>query len=89
VEKLDSKTFENTKLLQDDITTFCLDRIPGENVTLGSSSFKAASNMLARPDLPTDLLHHYLCGMSALFKGRILLYLFFPIGFLSTPMYEE
>jgi hypothetical protein len=39
VDKLDSKTFENTKLLQDYITSFRLDCFPGKNVALGSSCF--------------------------------------------------
>ena len=65
VDKLDAKTFENTKLLQDYITSFCLDRIPGENVSLGSSCFKAAAKMLSRSDVLTDLLQLYFRGMSA------------------------
>ena len=48
VDKLDAKTFENTKLLQDYITTFRLDRIRGENVSMGSSCFKAAARMLSK-----------------------------------------
>jgi len=71
VDKLDAKTFEKTKLLKYYITTFCLERIPGENVALGSSCFKAASKMLARPNPPTDLLHHYLLGMSACGNEKI------------------
>jgi hypothetical protein len=34
VDKLDAKTFENTKLLQDYITSFCLDRIPAVRMYL-------------------------------------------------------
>ncbi len=56
VDKLDAKTFENTKLLQDYISSFRLDRIPGENISMGSSCFKAAAKMLSRSDMLTDLL---------------------------------
>ena len=89
VDKLDAKTFENTKLLQDYITTFRLDRIPGENVSLGSSCFKAAAKMLSRSDLPTDLLQHYLRGMSACGNDEFRSICSSQLGFLSTPMYEE
>ena len=89
VDKLDSKTFENTKLLQDYITSFRLDRFPGENVALGSSCFKAASKMLARPDLPTGLIQHYLRGMSDCGNKEFRSICSAELGFLSTPMYEE
>ena len=89
VDKLDSKTFENTKLLQEYLTSFRLDRFPGENVALGSSCFKAASKMLARPDLPTDLIQHYLRGMSACGNEEFRSICSAQLGFLSTPMYED
>jgi hypothetical protein len=89
VDKLDSKTFQNTKLLQEYLTSFRLDRFPGENVALGSSCFKAASKMLARPDLPTDLIQHYLCGMSACGNEEFRSICSAQLGFLSTPMYED
>jgi hypothetical protein len=89
MDKLDAKTFENTKLLQEYITSFRLDRIPGENVSMGSSCFKAAAKMLSRPDLPTDLLQHYLRGMSACHNEEFRSICSSQLGFLSTPMYEE
>ena len=89
VDKLDTKTFENTKLLQDYITIVCLDCIPGENVSLGSSCFKAAAKMLSLQVLPTNLLQHYLCGMSACGNDEFHSICSSQLGFLSTPMYEE
>ena len=89
IDKLDSKTFENTKLLQDYITTFCLDHFPGENVALGSSCFKAAYKMLTHPDLPTDLIQHYLRGRSACGNDEFCAICSSQLGFLSTPMYED
>jgi hypothetical protein len=89
VDKLDAKSFENTKLLQDYITSFRLDRIPGENVSMGSSCFKAAAKMLSRSDLPTDVLQHYLRGMSACGNEEFRSICSSQLGFLSTPMYEE
>jgi len=89
VDKLDAKSFENTKLLQDYITSFRLDKIPGENVSLGSSCFKAAAKMLSRSDLPTDLLQHFLRGMSACGNEEFRSICSSQLGFLSTPMYEE
>jgi hypothetical protein len=89
VDKLDAKTFEYTKLLQDYITSFRLDRIPGENVSLGSSCFKAAAKMLSKSDLPTDILQHYLRGMAACGNEEFKSICSSQLGFLSTPMYEE
>jgi hypothetical protein len=89
VDKLDAKTFENTKLLQDYITSFRLDRIPGENVSMGSSCFKAAAKMLSKSDLPTDILQHYLRGMAACGNEDFRSICSSQLGFLSTPMYEE
>jgi hypothetical protein len=89
VDKLDAKTFENTKLLQDYITSFCLDRIPGENVSLASSCFKAAAKMLSLQDLPTNLLQHYLYGMSARGNDEFHSICSSQLGFLSTHFYEE
>ena len=89
VDKLDAKSFENTKLLQDYITSFRLDRIPGENVSMGLSCFKAAAKMLSRSDLPTDVLQHYLRGMSACGNEEFRSICSSQLGFLSTPMYEE
>eukprot|EP00804_Cyclotella_cryptica_P019466 CCRYP_006633-RA/>CCRYP_006633-RA protein AED:0.42 eAED:0.42 QI:0/-1/0/1/-1/1/1/0/142 len=82
-------TFENTKSLQDYITTFRLNCIPGENESLGSSCFKAAAKMLSKSDLPTDLLPHYLCGMAACGNEEFRAICSSQLGFLSTPMYEE
>jgi hypothetical protein len=89
IDKLDAKTFENIKLLQDYICGFRLDHIPGENVSLGSSCFKAAAKMLDRPDVPTNLLQHYLHGMSACGNDEFHSICSSQLGFLSAPMYEE
>jgi hypothetical protein len=89
VNKLDAKTFENTKLLQDYITSLCLDHTPGENVSLGSSCFKSAAKMLSLQDLPTDLLQHCLCGMSAHGNDQFHSICSSQLGFPSTLMYEE
>jgi hypothetical protein len=65
VDKLDARTFKNTTILQDYLTGFHLDQIPGENVAIGSSCFKAAAKMMVKTDTPNNLIQHYLQGMSA------------------------
>ena len=45
--------------------------------------------MLSRSDLPTDLLQHYLRGMSACENDKFCSICSSQLGFLFTPMYEE
>ena len=45
--------------------------------------------MLARHDLPTHLIQHYLCGMSACNNKGLRSICSSQLGFLSTPMYED
>lgn len=89
VDKLDAKTYKNTKLLQNYITSFCFDAIPGKSVATGTVCFKTAAKMLALFLLPTDLIQRFIQGISFSSNGEFKSTCTVQLGFTESPMFEE
>ena len=88
LNKRQAKSYEHTKLLQSYITSFRLSDTPGENVGIAASCFKAAATLLDPADLPTDMLRHFLLGMSHCSNDEFKESCSMQVAFLGSPMYD-